>query len=173
MAHLTEWSLDIIATNAALNVSVRRRSSSSSSCLAAFYHTFEQAAYLLVLHKSLYLVGSSLACPIEVCASRTQTLKTDYCVTNVWNVIITRCACRLYLRRRIFAVSHRCMLSQQSSVSCHQRESERPPVSAIWQGKAGRTNTTATFYFYFLEGIAPARNSAAWHTAAKIVKYSY
>lgn len=137
MAHTMELSLDKIATNAAPNVSVRHSSSSSSSCLAAFYRTFEQAAYLLVLHKSLYLVGSSLASPIEVRASGTQTLKTDYCVTNVWNVIITRCACRLYLRRRIFAVSHRCMLTQQSSVSCHGRESERPPVSATWQGIAG------------------------------------
>lgn len=78
MAQTMELSLD---TNVALNVSVRH--SSSSSCLAAFYRTFEQAAYLLVLHKSLYLVGSSLASPIEVSASGTQTLKTDYCVTNV------------------------------------------------------------------------------------------
>lgn len=72
--------------NSALNVSVR--GSSSSGCLAAFYRTIEQAAYLLVLRKSLYLLGSSLGPPnrslrqrdtdIKDRLLRNQCLKCDY-----------------------------------------------------------------------------------------------
>lgn len=67
-----------ILTNVAPNVSV-----CCCSCLGVFYHSFKQAAYLLFLYKSLYLFGSALVYSTEVSASRTQTLKTDYCVTNV------------------------------------------------------------------------------------------
>lgn len=51
--------------------------------LFIIYHSFKQFAYLLVPNKSLYLFGSSVVSSIGGPASRIQTLKTDYCITNV------------------------------------------------------------------------------------------
>lgn len=125
----------------------------------SFYHTSEQAAYLLVLHKSLYLFGSPLVYPIEVCASRTQTLKTDYCVTNVWNVIITRCACRLYLSRRI--LQYHTDACYHNRALCPAIRENQSTLEFLPSGKKGwgynMIPKKIYCFLFFLEGIVPAK----------------
>lgn len=63
---------------------------------------------------------------------RNQCLKCDY----------NQMCMQIVSESEDFAVSHRCMLSQQSFVSCHQRESEHPRISAIWQERLGLQHDT-------------------------------
>ena len=72
-----------ILTDAVSNVSVCHCSCLGGFFFLFFYHSFKQFAYLPVPSKSLYLFGRSVVYSIQGSASRTQTLKTDYCITNV------------------------------------------------------------------------------------------
>lgn len=54
-----------------------------------------------------------------------------------------------------FAISHRCMLLEQSFVSCHQKESVHHRISAIWQKKK-RWTYNMIQNVLFLERMIPA-----------------
>lgn len=55
----------------------------ASAAVRVFLSHFKSSVYWLFLYKSLYLFGSSVFYSTEVSASRTQTLKTDYCITSI------------------------------------------------------------------------------------------
>lgn len=71
-----------------------------------------------------------------------------------------------------FAISHRCMLLEQSVVSCHQEELVHRRLSAIWQ-KSWSYNTTKNIYFSkvcFPQKLWYIKHVALWFVKTKKIK---